>query len=112
QMTIGKTMGPEWSDTAPREVVGIVGDIKDTGLDETAPVELYVPYAQVPSHVVALSAQMVPTSWVVKTQMDPSAIRQEIKKAVSAVDNNLAVTNVRTMNQILATSVASHQFNM
>jgi predicted permease len=112
QMTIGKTMGPEWSDTAPREVVGIVGDIKDTGLDEMAPVELYVPYAQVPSHVVALSVQMGPTSWVVRTEMDPSAIRQEIQKAVSAVDNNQAITNVRTMNQILATSVASHQFNM
>ena len=112
QMTIGKTMGPEWSDTAPREVVGIVGDIKDTGLDEMAPVELYIPYAQVPSHVVALSVQLGPTSWVVRTQMDPSAIRQEIQKAVSAVDTNQAITNVRTMNQILATSVASHQFNM
>jgi putative ABC transport system permease protein len=112
QMTIAKTMGPEWSDAAPREVVGIVGDIKDTGLDEMAPVELYVPYAQVPSHVVALSVQMAPTSWVVRTRMDPSAIRQEIQKAVSAVDNNQAITNVRTMNQILATSVASHRFNM
>jgi putative ABC transport system permease protein len=111
-MTIGKTMGPEWSDTAPREVVGIVGDIKDTGLDEPAPVELYVPFAQVPSHVVELSVRMQPASWVVRTQMDPSAIWQEIQKAVSEVDSNQAVANVRTMNQILATSVASHQFNM
>lgn len=110
-MTIGKTMGPEWSDTAPREVVGIVGDIKDMGLDEPAPVELYVPYAQVPSHMVALSVQMLPASWVVRTQMDPSTIRQEIQKAVSAVDSNQAVANVRTMNQIFAASVASRQFN-
>jgi putative ABC transport system permease protein len=112
RMTIGKTMGPEWSDPAPREVVGIVGDIKDTGLDAPAPVELYVPYTQVPSHVVALSVQMQPASWVVRTHLDPSAIRQEIQKAVSAVDSNQAVANVRTMNQILATSVASHQFDM
>lgn len=110
-MTIGKTMGPEWSDTAPREVVGIVGDIKDMGLDEPAPVELYVPYAQVPSHMVALSVQMLPASWVVRTQMDPSTIRQEIQKALSAVDSNQAVANVRTMNQIFAASVASRQFN-
>ena len=112
QITIGKTMGPEWSDAAPREVVGVVGDIKDTGLREPAPAELYVPYTQVPSHVVAVSVQMQPASWVVKTHMDRSFIRKEVQKAISAVDSNQAITNVRTMNEILATSVASHQFNM
>jgi putative ABC transport system permease protein len=112
QMTIGKTMGPEWSDASPREVVGVVGDIKDTGLREPAPAELYVPYTQVPSHIVAVSVQMQPASWVIKTQMAPSTIRKEIQKAISAVDSNQAITNVRTMNEILATSVASQQFNM
>lgn len=112
QMTIGKTMGPDWADKAPRQVVGIVGDIKDTGLDAPSPVELYVPYAQVPSHIVALSVQMVPASWVLRTQMDPASVGQEIQKAILAVDSNQAIANLRTMNQILATSVASHQFNM
>ena len=90
----------------------MVGDIKDTGLREPAPAELYVPYTQVPSHVVAVSVQMQPASWVVKTHMDRSFIRKEVQKAISAIDSNQAITNVRTMNEILATSVASHQFNM
>jgi predicted permease len=112
RMTIGKTMGPEWSDPAPREVVGIVGDIKDTGLDEPAPVELYVPFAQAPAHIAAISVQMQPASWVVRTRMNPADVRQAIQKAVSAVDSNQAIANVRTMNQVLATSVASPEFNM
>ena len=111
QITIGKIMGPDWSDPAPREIVGVIADVKDSGLDKEAPAEVYVPYAQVPPHIVAVNLEQLGSSWVVKTPIDFETIRSNIQRAIQAVDPDQAIANVRTMDQMVAASVAAHQFD-
>jgi hypothetical protein len=46
-ITIGKGLGPQFND-APRQIVGIVGDVRETGLADTNVGVMYIPQSQVP----------------------------------------------------------------
>jgi putative ABC transport system permease protein len=111
QVRIGKTMGPEWSDPGPREVVGIVADIHDLGLAQPAPLEIFVPYAQVPPTIVAMEVKQLPPAFVVRTKGRPRAARAAVQDAILAVDRNQAIAGVRTLEEILSASVAAQHFN-
>jgi predicted permease len=110
RITIAKTMGPQWSDRV-REVVGVVGDIKEISLNQPAPAEMYVPYTQVPAHMVALMVREIPTRWVVRMQWEPVSFSSAVAHAVLAVDPNEPIDRVRTMDAVLSGSVARWRFN-
>src|SRR5260370_42506242 len=57
---IGKPMGPEWTDR-PRQVVGVVGAVKDMALNRPAPAEMFVPSTQVPAYITAFEVREIPT---------------------------------------------------
>jgi putative ABC transport system permease protein len=83
------------------EVVGIVGDVKDAGLDEAEPPQLYLPYRQWPVQGMAV---------VLKTTVPPTSIAEAARRAVHATDSNLPVANVRTLDQIVARSISQPRF--
>ncbi|MGO9272726.1 MAG: ABC transporter permease [Terriglobia bacterium] len=112
RLTIGKTMGPQWSDPSPREVVGVVGDVKDKSLDQPAPGEMFVPYTQVPAPIVAVTVQQIPQRWAVRTTGDPLSISGTVKAEVLAVDSSQPLAAVAPMEQLMSKSIAGNQFNM
>jgi predicted permease len=110
QLEIGKGMGPDFAEP-PRQIVGIVGDVKEAGLGSPAPEVMYIPLAQVKDSFVALNNKLIPTSWVVKTSVSPLTLASAAKQEVLAVDGQLAVANERSLEQVFAEATARQTFN-
>jgi predicted permease len=86
-----------------REIVGVVGDVKSTGLDDEGAATMYLPFKQAPRPWI---------TFVARTASDPRNFIQPVSKAVYSVDKEQALTGVRTMEQVLAESLSGRRFNM
>jgi putative ABC transport system permease protein len=110
QLLIGHGIATEFED-APRQIVGVVGDIRDYGLNnEPAPI-MYVPEAQVPDGISALENRLMPFLWAVRTKVAPFSLDTEIQQEVRATSGGLAVAHVRSMEQVVGESTARGDFN-
>jgi len=110
-VTIGKGLAPEMEDR-PREVIGIVGDVRETGIDQDPPPVMYIPVGQEPNGMVALGNRVLPSSWAVRVAREPAALARAVQQEVLHVDPDLPVARVMTMDRILAKSIARQNFNM
>jgi len=111
QLTIGKGLGPEFDD-ATRQIVGIVGNVHETGLDQGVPPVMYLPAAQVPDALTRLSNATIPVTWIVRTAANPLALAPMVQREFLAVDGQLAIAHVRTLEQAISESIARQSFNM
>ncbi len=93
---IGKRVSGDNGDTWTI-IVGVVGDVREFGPGHPAIPEFYVPQAQ----------GAVPTTLIVRTAADPSAMAQAITRAVHDVDSQAAVTHILTLEQARSESMAS-----
>ncbi len=110
QLLIGHGLGPEFEDS-PRLIVGVVGDVRDYGLNnEPAPI-MYVPEAQVPDGISALANRLVPFVWTVRTKVAPFSVSAEIQQQLRVASGGLAVAHVRSMEQVVGESTARTDFN-
>jgi putative ABC transport system permease protein len=80
-------------------VVGIVGDVKQFGLDRAAIAQTYIPLAQTPQNLAG--------RLLVRTTGDPLAMGQTVRDAVHAIDPNQPVENVRTLEDLRDTFLAT-----
>jgi putative ABC transport system permease protein len=96
KITLGWGRGPG-RPRAGGEVVGIIGDVKDAGLDEADPPQLYLPYRQWPLQGMAV---------VLKTTVPPTSVTEAARRQVYSVDPNIPLGNVRTLDEVLARSRA------
>ena len=80
------------------QVVGVVGDIKQYGLDKDVADEIYVPMAQNP---------MSESSLVIKTAVEPMSIASGVIELLHAVDPNQPAARIRSLEQVRAESVAA-----
>ena len=87
----------------PREVVGVVADVKNLAIDEAQPTTVYVSASQ-------LSRPPGSTAWVVRANGNP-ALAAALRGAVAAVNTDQRVLNVQAMADIVARSVARPTFN-
>jgi putative ABC transport system permease protein len=110
QIVIGKGVGPEWEE-GPRQVVGVVGDIRQFGLDQPADPTMYVPFAQVNDGALTLIDRVSPVIWVARTRMQPFSISNEIQNELRDASGGLPVGNVRSMKQVTGDSLAQSDFN-
>jgi predicted permease len=111
RIEIGKGMGPAFAEP-PREIVGVIGDVKEGGLGSPAPEVMYIPLAQLKDSFMKLNNKIIPMTWIVKTAVDPLTLSAAIRKQVLAADGSLAVARVRAANQVVAEATASQDFNM
>jgi len=88
----------------PREVVGVVADVKNLAVDEEQPTTLYVPASQL------FKPMFGSTSWVVRTR-GRMEVGRAMREAVTAVNPDQRVIDVRPMAGIVAQSVARPSFN-
>lgn len=102
---IGKRLkvGPVDSPNAWLTVVGVVGDVRQTGLYEQK-LEFYVPYMQ------ERRSFMAPRDLVVRTKADQAVIAAAVRKAVWSVDKDQPVSNVRTLDQVFAAAISQERF--
>jgi putative ABC transport system permease protein len=94
-------------------VVGVVADTHHRGLDQTPRPEMYRPHTQFRYGAFDPSALAVDSmTWVVRTAADPSAAIGHARAAVRAVDPDLGVSEVATMERVLADSTSDRRLNM
>ncbi|HEY3840633.1 MAG TPA: ABC transporter permease [Bryobacteraceae bacterium] len=111
RLIIGKNVGPEFADS-PRQIIGIVGDIRDGGLNRDPQPEIYIPLAQVPDGITALNARIAPMIFLVRTQGDPHTLSHSIEKELERASDGLPVARIRTMDEVVVQSTARADFNM
>jgi putative ABC transport system permease protein len=92
------------------EIVGVVGDVKHLSLDgETAP-HIYLPIQQThEDSVVWLTDNQY---WLLRTAVDPLTLQAAVRREIQAVEREAPASNIRTMEQYLAASVAPRRFNL
>jgi len=92
------------SDNEPWEtVVGVVGRVKQYTLDTDSRIALYRPQTQYPTGTMNV---------VLRTGTDPAALTSAVKQQIRALDSDLPLYNVRTMEQRMEESLARRRFSM
>jgi len=101
---VGKRISFEGSDAEPRwrEIVGVVGHVRHTGLEGESRVQYYVPHPQSPSASMFIVAQ---------GEGDPSALPGPVRGVIRALDKDLPVYGVTTMGRLVADSLAQRRFS-
>jgi putative ABC transport system permease protein len=100
---IGKQFQSDLLYDQPREIVGIVGDVRQDRYQYVPQPQMYVPRAQLPPKMdMTISFEVLVATFLVRTNSDPAAIVPALKKAAADVDRNQAVNNVLTVEQYAA----------
>ncbi len=101
----------ELKDEPPRQIVGIVGDVRNGVMNADPGPIMYVPQTQITDAINALNVRLTPVAWVVRTQADPHplvpAIREQLRQATG-----LPVSDVHSMDEVVSISTARQRFNM
>jgi putative ABC transport system permease protein len=86
---------------APREIVGVVPDVKFRGLTAETPQTVYLPQRQNPMSTISIT---------VRTSGDPMALLEPLRRAVASIDPEIPVYNAATLEEMLAGSVGERRF--
>jgi predicted permease len=86
-----------------RQIVGVVGHVKQRGLDGESPVQYYLPHRQMPVNNVFL---------VTRTTGEPETMTAAVRNAIHEVDRELPVFRVTTMERLISDSMAQRRFAM
>lgn len=101
---VAVTMGSAaYPDGVSGEVVGVVGNVHQQGLDRAVEPEVYVAFDQVPFRSMDLT---------VRTTDEPFSLAAGVREAVREIDPNLPVSDFRTVEQVVAESVSQPRFYM
>ncbi len=111
RIIIGKGVGPEFEEPA-RQIIGVVGDIRDAGLNRDPRPIMYIPVSQVPDGVTALNARIGPIIWIIRTHADPHSLSSAIQNELRQASGGLPVAHVRSMDEVVLQSTAREDFNM
>jgi putative ABC transport system permease protein len=102
---VGKHMTPGVSNAGkpvPREIIAVVGNVKNRSLDaEDVPI-YYIPSTQVNFGSMAVC---------LRTSNDPHSVTSAVRNVVSSMDPDLPLYDIKTMDEYLAASVATQRFN-
>jgi predicted permease len=107
QFSVGRGL-----DEPVRQVVGVVADIKQQGLDRPAPPMVFVPVEQASDKLLASVRTFTSTNFVVRTTIEPTSLSAAVKQQLAALDAALPLSRLSTMEEIAARSIASQRFNM
>ena len=89
-------------------IIGVVGDVKHTGLDAEANPETYYHFLQIPPEAVPVAEATM--ALVIRTNTAPAAMIATVRNAVRELDPDQAVFNVKTMEEVVYGSVAQPRF--
>ena len=109
---IGQTLSFGFAPTPPCQIVGVVGHVKDSGLDDSAAVQsqVYFPMYQDPDKWVAGNYTQLEV--VVRTKLDAESLIPAVEGATFEAGTGQPVYNVRTMSQVVSDSLSTQRFPM
>jgi ABC-type antimicrobial peptide transport system permease subunit len=101
----------ELKDEPARQIIGIVGDVRQGALNSPPGGMMYVPQTQITDAINALNVRLTPVAWVVRTRTEPHslvpAIREQLRQTTG-----LPVSDVHSMEEVVSLSTARQRFNM
>jgi predicted permease len=100
---LGKRVDFRWDTHGMQEIVGVVGDVREQALQQPAAPAIYIPLAQRPAEWAYL---------LVRTTGDPHGIVPSLRRVVAALDRNLPVAEVRTLEDVVAAGLADRRLAM
>ena len=101
QDPLGKPLKFDADDKTPSQIVGVVADTRDSGLNAPPRLQAYFPLLQNPSERVYI---------LVRSSLDPAAAIAEVQRTVWSVDKDLPLSKTRTMGEVISESVAEPRF--
>ena len=101
QNPLGRQVRFEWIGTVVREVIGVVGDTKQTSLATQSEPEIYLPFYGIASPYL---------TFVVRTNANPAAFANVLDDQVHKVDGTIPVYDVQTLERLTAESFAPNRF--
>jgi len=109
---IGRRLTMTFFPDKVREVIGVIGDVKQDGLGENEPAAtIYMPLAQI--SVPAMGGwRSFGMSLVVRSHSDPATLTSAVTHAVHEVDSQTPVLDIETMKDFVADSLTQQRFNM
>jgi predicted permease len=110
---IGKRLTLTFFPGVVREVVGVVGNVKDRGLDKSDPVStLYWPLSQLFMPERFGKFKSYPMQIAVRTVSDPVSAGASLRNVLREVSPNTPLLDVRTMQDVVADTLSPQRFNM
>jgi predicted permease len=107
---IGKRLELSGSPKDLREIVGVVSDVRNYGVDAEVKPEVYVPLLQsAPGYLSSVTSAL---TIVLRSTIEPTALGQTLREQVQALDKDQPVSELKTMEWYLADSMAQRRFNM
>jgi putative ABC transport system permease protein len=103
QNPVGRKLDNGNDAQSPMQVVGVTPDIRSTSLDHDPVNMMYIPYWQRAQRNGSL---------LVRTAMDPRGIAAALRSAIWAIDSEVPIPEVRTLDQVMAKSVAQRRFQV
>ncbi|HSC27212.1 MAG TPA: ABC transporter permease [Vicinamibacterales bacterium] len=100
---IGKRISISWSNRREDEIIGVVGNVRHAGLDVESRAMTYWPYPRDPYGSMTIA---------IRAAGDPRPLASAVVSIVRALDSELAVADVRTMDEVVADSVAERRVTM
>jgi putative ABC transport system permease protein len=110
-LIVGASMGPVFVEPA-RQVIGVVGDMRDSGLNIDPQPTMYIPVAQMPDKVTALNSRITPLWWFVRSRLEPHTLVTAISVALRDASAGLPVAHIRTMDEIVIVTTSRQRFDM
>ena len=99
---VGKQLEVSWDGSGPDEIVGVVGDIREGALSKEPEPAIYWSHPREPYSGMAL---------VIRAQGDAARLSTAVQKEIRALDPEQPIADVRTMEQVIARSIARPRFN-
>jgi len=105
---LGHRLKLQGQERDPLMIVGVVGNVRDFGLDQLPAAAAYVPYLQDPLSTTYQRSMTI----VARTNSDPSAIAGSLRTSLTSVDKDLPVYSIKPMTEYLHDSLGRRRFNM
>ena len=111
RLVIGRGIMREFATEPERQIIGVVGDTRDGGLNSDPGPIMFIPQPQVPDAVNALNVKLTPIAWVIRTRVEPHSVSSQIQEQLRQA-TGLPVTNIRSMEEVVERSTSRERFNM
>lgn len=93
-------------------VVGVVKDVKQDSWTDAASNEVYIPFQQSEAFFAGTARQNTSMTVVVRTTVDPESLLNSVQDSVRDLDRSVAVSNVVSMDQVVADTLWQPRFNL
>jgi predicted permease len=100
-------LGDPGEDIPWLEIVGIVADVRQMGLDAPIKAEMYLPYQQVTNQ-----PWFMPRDLAIRTLGNPAALVTSVRQAIREVDPEQPISNIATMSELLGAEAAQRRVGM